>query len=567
MEWHWLLIVIIIIVIIAFQFWVYNRTIEKNNEFKSIFNDDFHEQWKIVVKNGCNQIVTPLIIEDENVIRSLEEQKKQKNSERQLLKKQKDKAEKDSEEYNLLITELSKNDAETKEIENRINARKDSLKNHSQSPTCSHTLNNIVCSINSYLDKNKGGSSDFHLLKDIVDRNCDALENEIQSQLPMPLYAGLGGTMSGIIVGVGYLWLSGGLKNLLSATGSADAKGIEALLGGVALAMISSICGIILTTSGSWKSKEALAEVEKGKQNFLSWIQQELLPKLKTGIDGEIEKIAGSIREFNKSLSGNSNQLDRTLTEINRSVSSMSGVMKTLKDLNVVQLGAVNIQVYDKLKGCTDEIGKFEQYLENVNGYIDNITKLSQKLSDAEERIQAFEEVAEYFKRERSTFDQMQGVISQSIGQSDADLKDAVKKFKESMDKEYQDLTQHNEQKVADFKKAADKQNEVLEKHLDEKVAQIDAIADELKKLAPIKDAVSNFEKATKEQNRKIDDLTASIRELAHAKAEGRPMAVEPKSIFPKWVKWPAIIGGIIMVISCLFFVTLKVLPYFGVTI
>lgn len=111
------------------------------------------------------------------------------------------------------------------------------------------TLKTIVGSINDYLKNNKT-VSDFHLMKDIVDRNCDAQEEEISTQIPIPLYMGLVGTMAGILVGILYLWLSGGIGDLLSAGGGSGADGVEALLGGVALAMISSILGIILTTWG-----------------------------------------------------------------------------------------------------------------------------------------------------------------------------------------------------------------------------------------------------------------------------------------------------------------------------
>ena len=61
--------------------------------------------------------------------------------------------------------------------------------------------------MNNYLDNNKSAVSDFHLMKDIVDRNCDAKEEEIQTQIPVPLYLGLIGTMSGILIGVGFLVL------------------------------------------------------------------------------------------------------------------------------------------------------------------------------------------------------------------------------------------------------------------------------------------------------------------------------------------------------------------------
>src|SRR5690554_867654 len=51
-------------------------------------------------------------------------------------------------------------------------------------------LETIIISINNYLHNNKGAVSDFHLIKDIVDRNCDAKEEEIHTQIPVPLYLG-----------------------------------------------------------------------------------------------------------------------------------------------------------------------------------------------------------------------------------------------------------------------------------------------------------------------------------------------------------------------------------------
>ena len=70
-----------------------------------------------------------------------------------------------------------------------------------------HNNNKILIkikeSINTYLLRNKGAASDFHLIKDIVERNCDAAEDEVATELPMPLYLGLMGTMVGIIIGIG----------------------------------------------------------------------------------------------------------------------------------------------------------------------------------------------------------------------------------------------------------------------------------------------------------------------------------------------------------------------------
>lgn len=52
----------------------------------------------------------------------------------------------------------------------------------------------IKKSINKYLGSHTGSVIDFHLLKDAVDRHCDSVENDINTQTPTPLYCGLAGT-------------------------------------------------------------------------------------------------------------------------------------------------------------------------------------------------------------------------------------------------------------------------------------------------------------------------------------------------------------------------------------
>ncbi|MBQ6578197.1 MAG: hypothetical protein IJL91_10760, partial [Bacteroidales bacterium] len=109
----------------------------------------------------------------------------------------------------------------------------------------------IIDPINSYLDKNKG-ATDYHIIKDLTDRACDKVQDEVDSYNPVPLYLGLCGTMLGIIMGIFFLWLSGGLDSLLAsniikegmnaaeitaaeeAARASASNGIQHLLGGVA---------------------------------------------------------------------------------------------------------------------------------------------------------------------------------------------------------------------------------------------------------------------------------------------------------------------------------------------
>ena len=568
---HWILIGIIIAVILVFQISVYLRTKRRLEDFKRVFDEDFEKDWAIVNIGGYNQIVLKATQDANQKLKSFVAEKKKKEKERSTLETTSRHASDifSSEET---VSELTSVNLEIAELSRKIDvAVKELAELNTQHFTSNPALKIIIESINVYLEKNKGNSIDYHLMKDIVDRNCDALEDEIQAQLPMPLYAGLAGTMSGVIVGVGYLWLNGGLKQLLNVSGQANnstvstgAEGIEAVLGGIALAMVASFVGIVLTTIGSWKTKAAKVEVEQGKQGFLSWLQQELLPKLKTGVDAEIGKITDNIKESNASFAANTTKLNATLKDINQAISGMTGMLQTLKGLNVVQFASANIQVYEKLKNCSDELGKFAEYITSLDAFIAKIDLLSTKMGNADDRVRAIEEMGQYFKDERSNLEAMKGVISSSIGEADANLKDSVVKFKESTAKSYTELATHNEQQRQALEKAIETQQQDLQAKLKEKVTQLDYISDELKKLSPIKDSVANFEKATREQNRKIDDLTASIRELAKAKVEGGSGG-SGRVYFPSWAKWLMIISGSIVGITCLVYLTLKVLSLIGI--
>lgn len=66
----------------------------------------------------------------------------------------------------------------------------------------SSLLRDVIKTINNYLKKNKGGAADFHLIKDIVERHTDSLDEEINHKLPVPIYLGLMGTVLGIIIGL-----------------------------------------------------------------------------------------------------------------------------------------------------------------------------------------------------------------------------------------------------------------------------------------------------------------------------------------------------------------------------
>ncbi|MDR1918559.1 MAG: hypothetical protein LBQ65_02800, partial [Tannerellaceae bacterium] len=415
-------------------------------------------------------------------------------------------------------------------------------------------MKEIIDSINKYLSNNKGAVSDYHLIKDIVDRNCDAAEEEINTQIPVPLYCGLMGTMLGILIGVGFLVIGGGLSELLGNTTNNSTGGIETLMGGVALAMISSISGILLTTMGSSIVKDAKATVERNKNTFLSWIQSVLLPYLSSNTVNTLEKLTRNLAGFNTVFSSNTKELKEIFDYVNESYRNQAEVVKVINSLKIKDIANANILVYDKLKNCTEEIGRFSVYLQHVNEYIANVKSLNEKLDQNEARAIFIEEMGAFFKEEINQIEARKGAISKSVGTIDATLQDAFSKLKENTDSEFNELNKAIlrqqdslekglEEMSNNFTEAIKRQQNVLETRLE----TTSLIVDELKNLTAVKTSMDNLEKATTEQNRKIDTLSTAIKELAEIKAVGNR-----KTVLPSWLKVSVISGVSILGISFL---------------
>ena len=407
------------------------------------------------------------------------------------------------------------------------------------------SLQTIVSSINNYLQKNRNSSADFHLMKDIVDRNCDSAEEEINAQIPVPLYCGLAGTMIGIIIGVGSLCLSGDLNKLLNATGSGGADGIESLIGGVAIAMIASLVGVALTTALSLMAKDAKKECERNKHNFLSWIQAELLPVLSTDAMSAISKMTANLSDFNATFSNNAKNLKEALTTVKDATHGQAEMLATIHRLNIGTIVSANIEMYDKLKDCKDEIGLIGDQLKASRQYLQSVSKLTEKLDDADKRTRMIEELANYFMTERSKIDAMNGVVSRAVGEADSRLQDAVAQLKDSVSTQYQELTKHFIKEREDFEKVADEQQAALEKRMNE----LNTLTSELKKLTDVKASIEKLANATESHNRKLEQLVTAVRDIAHMDATGEEI---PSYGVPKWAKIAMAVGGGVVVLSCL---------------
>lgn len=448
-------------------------------------------------------------------------------------------------------------------------------------------LDVIIISLNKYLINNKGAISDFHLMKDIVDRNCDAKEEEIHTQIPVPLYLGLVGTMAGILVGVGFLVFSGGLENLISNPPNGvteeikkeltqdGVNGVKALMGGVALAMISSIWGILLTTFGSYFSRNAKAKVEKNKNTFLSWMQAELLPNISNNTSSALVRMTKNLSNFNSVFATNTKDLRGTLSKVNDSYRIQADLIQAINKLRIEDIASANIAVYDKLKNSTNEVGVFAQYLQKTNEYLHAIQGLNQKLDEYERRTQVIENAGNFFTKNEKwlaeNFDTANLEVKEAIERFQKNTGDSLTKLQESLNGQILNLDevmQLQQKKLQEtltitteivtnsftktqqaFEKAISDQQNALK----EKLQETSKLVEELKNLTHIKEGIKDFKTATNQQNQKIDELAKEIRALAKAKIEGG--TIKQEITLPKWIKILIISGSSLFAVTCLFFI------------
>ena len=539
---HYVLIIVAVIVILVLQIQNYLSTKQRLKSYSEIFPTSIEKEY---------------VIGQKGIIKDKESQ------ELQTLKTKLRDVEKEIEfiEWDEKVTfPLSNMEKEYKYKEKKeLKEKIENIKKVNKKVKRNEVWETIVKGINKYLDKNNGNVNDFHLIKDIVDRNCDAEEEAIQSQIPIPLYYGLIGTMAGIVIGVGYLWISGGLDFLLSTDSPEEfkeaANSISGLLGGVAIAMICSAVGIGMTIWGTTKMKTEKIIVEKRKHNVLSWMQAELLPKLNNDFGSVLDKVSVNLNEFNKTFAKNAKELHNVLDDVNQATVGHAQLLQTINELKIKKVVTANIEVYDKLKDCTNEIGMIAEQISGCREYLEAVKALNDKLDASEQRTRAIEDMAIFFKEERANLEQMNSRINQSVGAIENSLHNTIENLKEVSTKEISELTAYTTEQGQRLQKAIDEQYNVLQQKTKE-ISQL------VSNFSSISKMIENLNNSAKQQSQSINSLVEEIRILATQKAAGNITIKREKLSI--WVKIPLIAGGVIICTYCIWQLVLNIISLFG---
>jgi len=385
----------------------------------------------------------------------------------------------------------------------------------------------IKASINKYIGSNRGSVIDFHLLKDAVDRHCDSVEDDINAQTPVPLYIGLAGTMIGVVIGLASLLaIKGGLQ---AAVTSSNMTGVSNLLKGVALAMVASFFGIVLTTLNSLLfNRRYKIEEEKGKNSFLAWMQSELLPALPSDTSEVMQNLVHNLNRFNDQFTDNISVLSKTFDDVNRTYDKQSEILQLVNDMDVKKMATANVKVLKELQSCTEKLEQFNQYLDSLNDF-------NYQFSKQAETQQIFKNISDFFDRHKS-------YVANSVSTADALLKDSMKKLNDTSSASVDEMKAHMVTLSENFKKMLDDEKKSFEdfsstlrlqfdnnmKQMPNLSKQLEAIADIPNKLKGISDKMMAANaQLEKNMERALDNASRSERDYFVEGATGFPRSLK----------------------------------------
>lgn len=404
----------------------------------------------------------------------------------------------------------------------------------------SDVLGTIVDAINRYLKENSSRTSDFALMKDIVDRNVDATEEDTRELIPLPLYLGLAGTMLGIAIGVGSLVFGHGLDAMFSKENAGvSAQGIAPLLRDVSLAMICSFVGLLFTTIATFMMRSSKTKVESDKHNFLSWIQAKLLPEMPDNMSSVVMKLTGNLTEFNQSFGRNADRLNNTLNAISEASEHNARLLEAVNELKQVKVAESNLHLYERLSTATHEIGTLAKYLENCSSYLNHVKALNDKLDDSEARMKAVEEMGQYFVQEKAQVVHVSKLTQDTIGQADEEIRKSTKQFGDNIEKYFNAMQESLQKQVVGMEKVLSEQQQTLTR----KTSELSAVVSELKNMGDVKKVMSSLLSAYQEQNRL---LTAAMNQRGQTST---PLPIQqPTTKLPIWLVAIIIVAAIAIV-------------------
>lgn len=375
----------------------------------------------------------------------------------------------------------------------------------------------IKNAINIYLVNNYGAAVNFSIIKDIIDREVDAKDEDISQAIPTPLYLGLAATMVGIIFG---------LLAMPSMGAATFSEGINALIDGVKLAMGASLAGLVCTTTLSslfYKKAKKKSLTEKNQQ--LSYLQAKLLPELLKAEDTGVSGLKASLDRFAREATIIADKVNYSTFQSAKNIEAERDILAKLDRMNIVKVQRINLDLFDRLDNNMEAFNKFSEFLsvmadisenlKNFAGRTNNIDGIAGQIKSTLDESKALTKfLAAHFEK----LEQAGSSALNAVNLSDSHFRESIEKLRTGTDEIIIRFSASANQRESDLREYLEKINiglkETIANHIDEfKSAYSNAVPqfqhlDKLESLVPIKETIdsksSEFIEHSKNSDREV---------------------------------------------------------------
>lgn len=373
----------------------------------------------------------------------------------------------------------------------------------------------ILFTTNQYLIRNRGNSSDFNLLKDIVERNTNSVEDDISSSVGIPLYLGLMGTMIGIVIG---LFNMPEMGSLIGDTRGMDLKlneGISLLIGGVKIAMIASFIGLFLTILLSgWAFKGSRLLSEARKNEYYSFLQIEILPLMNLGLASTLESFQINLLKFNDEFTTNLKGLSGIFDSSRSAIREQKDLLDALDKAKVSDMTRYNVAVLKQLDVSVGQFEKFNSYLSNVTQFVENSRNIVDRTTELLERTDNFQKIAENLENKLNQSQLLMQFLSEhfnKLNEHKEFTSNAVADVGHLISETFKELKEHIQNSTESVKQFTVDETELLKTALTASKTNLG----NLEHLSTLKTDVSQFKNSSASQGERlkqsIDDLNRNM--------------------------------------------------------
>lgn len=376
-------------------------------------------------------------------------------------------------------------------------------------------IKNIKNGINNYLINNYGASVNFSIIKDIIDREINVKDNEINQSISLPLYLGLSATMIGIIFG---LFSMPSLENEEGFTSA-----INALIGGVKIAMIGSLTGLICTTFlSSFAYKKAIRKLEKEKNDQLTYLQAKLLPELlrteETGVSG----LKASLDRFSRIATQISDGVIKSVDKTEKNLELQNNIIDKVNELDVQKVSNYNLELFKRIENNMEALKDFSSYINQLKQISSQLSDFSNRTSNIDKiinnidsNLEQSKQISQFLSSHLDEIKNSGDYALQAVGIAEKHFEQSIEDLKLRTDKTIKYLYKTSGEHEVKLEKIYSDINENLNKISSEYVQQLKDVFDDstlnfkrLEKLDHL-DQINNTVSKMEDNNLFLDKLSS----------------------------------------------------------